>query len=227
MSKILHQEMEKLKRDLLFLGSLVKEAVEKSISAFYDCNKPMAENVIEDDQKVDQKEVDIEQSCLQILALHQPVAEDLRFIASVMKINSDLERMGDSAVSIARRAVHYAERNPISLPSDLREMSQYALSMVQDSLSAFVNKDVTVAHEVCRRDKEVDERQAQMFRKLKEIMKEDSEMVSVSLDVFTITKRLERIADLATNICEDVIYMVEGKIIRHKRATDPKMSLDD
>ena len=185
--------------------------------AFFDNRQDLAEQVVDDDRIIDEREVEIEEECLKLLALHQPVAEDLRFIAAVMKINNDLERMGDSAVGIARRSLHYAQRKPIALPEELKKMTIIANTMVEQSLKAFVERDTALARAVCKKDDEADQLQASILKDLKNVMKTDSESISVALDLFTITRRLERIADLATNISEDVIYMVEGHIVRHNK----------
>ncbi|MCB0309343.1 MAG: phosphate signaling complex protein PhoU [Bdellovibrionales bacterium] len=215
MSKHLQNELENLNRDLLYIASLVKENVRKSMVAFYERRVELAREVIEADEKIDQKEVQVEEECLKLLALHQPVAQDLRFIAVVMKVNNDLERMGDSAVGIARRAIHIVKEVPCKTPGDLKVMTEKAVKMVDDSLDAFIRKDVEAAKAVSMADDEVDVLQKNILKQLRKDMESDPKTIPSALDVFTITRRIERIADYATNICEDIIYMVEGNIVRH------------
>ncbi len=217
MSIKLQQDLDQIKRDLLYLGSMAKDSVEKSLVAVIGANENLAREVIDDDEAIDRKEVQIEKKCLEILALMQPVAQDLRFITSVMKINSDLERMGDSAVSIARRTIHFAKRERIEMPKDLKRMSELAIEMVLGSLQALIHQNATEAKQIRDKDKGVDDLQGAMFKYVKEQILKNPQAVSVWLDVFTITHRIERIADLATNICEEVIYMVEGTIVRHQK----------
>ena len=217
MQRHLHRELDNIKKDLLFVGSLVKDSVEKAIVAFNESNTELADEVIAQDKKIDAREVEIEEECLKLLALHQPVAEDLRFITAVMKINNALEGMGDSATSISKRCLHYAKRAPIAIPDELSQMSEKTVNMIEQTLKAFFQKDDVLAKEVIKLDDDVDDLQADILSKLKNIMKNDANHISVALDVFTITRRLEGIADLATNICEDIIYMVKGEIVRHQR----------
>ena len=215
MSKHLQNELDQLNRDLLYIASLVKENVRKSMVSFYERRTELAEEVIEGDEKIDQKEVQVEEECLKLLALHQPVAQDLRFIAVVMKVNNDLERMGDSAVGIARRAIHILKEVPCKVPEELKTMTERAIQMVDDSLDAFIRKDAGAARAISGRDDEVDQLHKSILKQLQKSMEEDPKTIPSALDVFTITRRIERIADYATNVCEDIIYMVEGNIVRH------------
>jgi len=222
MSRHLQHELEQLNRDLLYIASLVKENVRKSMIAFYERRTELAHEVIAGDEKIDQKEVQVEEECLKLLALHQPVAQDLRFIAVVMKINNDLERMGDSAVGIARRSIHIVKEVPCKIPQDLKVMTEKAVKMVDASLDAFIRKDAILAAKVCEEDDEVDVLQKSILKQLQQEMETHPAVIPSALDVFTITRRIERIADYATNICEDVIYMVEGNIVRHSNLKDPQ-----
>lgn len=214
-NRVLDRELDRLKHDLLMLGGLVENIVVKAITAFLESNTTLAREVIEDDTVIDEKEVEIEEACLKILALHQPVAHDLRLIAVVMKVNNDLERMADSAVGIARRMLKLSQKTPVEVPENLKKMTECTISMAHDALTSFIDRDTVKAQDVCRRDDEVDDLHKVILKTLKRSMEKSPEMVSPSLDIFTITRRLERIADLATNIAEDVIYMVDGEIIRH------------
>lgn len=215
MSRHLQNELEQLNRDLLYIASLVKESVRKSMISFHDRRADLAQEVIEADNKIDEKEVQVEEECLKLLALHQPVAQDLRFIAVVMKINNDLERMGDGAVGIARRTIHIMKEVPCKIPEDLKLMAEKTIQMMDASLDAFIRRDVEAARQVCIQDDEVDKFQKNILKQLQKDMENDPKTIPSSLDVFTITRRIERIADYATNICEEVIYMVEGNIVRH------------
>ncbi len=206
--------------NLLALAEKVEKGVLLAIESIYEQDPKRAKRVIEEDQFVDQKEVEIEEDCLKILALHQPVAEDLRVIAAIMKINNDLERMGDGSVGIAKRVLHITKKDPIPVPKDLRKMTDAVIEMVQKSLNAFVNKDTDVARLICSADDEVDVLNRKILKELRQQMKDSPEQIDAILDVFSTVRRLERIADLATNVAEDVIYMVEGEIVRHLRDDD-------
>lgn len=216
MSQHLQRELEQLMRDLLSIGAMVQEGIKMAIVAFNEYRSDLANEVLERDKKIDQHEVEVEEECLKLLALHQPVAEDLRFITAVMKINNDLERMGDGAVSIAKRTLHLTKEEPFTPPEDLKKMADLTTQMVRDSLNAFVKKDAEFARQICVNDDQVDVLHRSIIRELRKTMKENPNAIESALDVFTTTRRLERIADLATNIAEDVVYMVEGEIIRHR-----------
>ena len=221
MGKHLQRELDHLKRDLLSIGVLVEEAIEKSILAFEERRSDLAQQVIATDKKIDETEVELEESCLKILALHQPVAEDLRFVAAVIRINNDLERIGDYAVSISERAMHIM-KDPITVPPDLKRLAQLAKQMLRDSLDAFVKRDAKFARKICVNDDSVDQIHRKIIDEVKEAMLKNPEHIEAWLDVFTTTRRLERIADMATNIAQDVVYMVEGEIIRHQPNQYPR-----
>jgi phosphate transport system protein len=200
---------------VLSLASAVEELVEKSIRALFDSDVELARALMESDTSIDLEETVIEEECLKILALHQPVAIDLRRVAIIVKINSDLERMADLAVNIAERALSLAELQPVAVPSTFRRMTDLTITMVRDSLDAFVNLDVTLAKRVCRLDDEVDRYNREIIDQVSEQMKSAPAQVEPGLQLFSAARHLERIADHATNIAEDVVYLVEGKIIRH------------
>lgn len=216
MSKHLQIEIERLKKRLLAIGDIVVEAIQKALLALEARRAEIARQVIEGDHRIDRGEVAIEEECLKLLALYQPVAEDLRFIAAVMKINNDLERMGDEAVNIAEHAAFLARAEPISVPPQLGQMTTAAMRMVQESLDAFVNGDAFEARRICGEDDEVDELNREIINSVWEMMKADPETIERATHLFSVSRHLERIADHATNIAEDVVYMVEGKIIRHR-----------
>jgi phosphate transport system protein len=218
MSKHLQRDLDNLQRDLLALASSVEEAIHKSIRSLQERQSVIAHQVIEGDKIIDAEENYIEEECLKLLALHQPVAIDLRRIASCLKINTELERMADLAEDIAERALHLSKLPPIPLPAKLQRMTDLATSMVRQSLDAFVNLDAHLARIVCRLDDEVDRYNSAIIEELIVTMRKAPEMVEPGLSFFSATRHLERIADHATNIAEDVVYLVEGEIIRHRPA---------
>ncbi|MBM4004174.1 MAG: phosphate signaling complex protein PhoU [Planctomycetes bacterium] len=215
MSIHLSRDLENVQRRLLSLASAVEELVEKSIRALFDRDAELARALMESDTSIDLEETVIEEECLKILALHQPVAIDLRRVATIVKINSDLERMADLAVNIAERAFSLAESHPVAVPGTFRRMTDLTITMVRDSLDAFVNLDVALAKRVCRLDDEVDRYNREIIDQVSDLMKAAPAQVDPGLHLFSAARQLERIADHATNIAEDVVYLVEGKIIRH------------
>jgi len=216
MSKHLERDLEDLHRDILAQAGAVDEAIRGAIRALQERDVNMARQVITGDDLIDEQENRIEQECLKMLALHQPVAADLRRITAVLKINTDLERMADLAVDIAERALCIAELPPASIPDKLQRMTDLTIGMVHQSLEAFVKQDTRDARTVCRRDDEVDRYNVEIIRELILTMRSSPEMVEPALSLFSATRHLERIADHATNIAEDVIYLVEGEIVRHR-----------
>ncbi len=215
MSVHLQREIERLKRHLLSVCGLVEEQVQVSVQAMIERDQPLAEQVIQRDAEIDQREVEVEEDCLKVLALYQPVATDLRFIVAALKINNDLERIGDMAVNIARKALTLAAQPPVEIPGDLAVMSEKSQSMLRDSIDALVSSDARMAKDVCGRDDEVDRLKKEMRLKVQAMMRKDPDRVELFLSLLAASRNLERIADLATNIAEDVIYTIEGRIIRH------------
>jgi phosphate transport system protein len=218
MSKHLERDLDNLQRDLLQLAASVEEAIHKAIHALQDRDAVLAEEVIEGDKQIDSDENHVEEECLKILALHQPVAVDLRRIAAVLKINAELERMADLAEDIAERAERLAELPEIPTSSKLQRMTDLTVSMVRQSLDAFVHLDARLARTVCRLDDEVDRYNSAIIDELIRVMKSAPDMVEPGLSWFSAVRHLERIADHATNVAEDVVYLVEGEIIRHRPA---------
>lgn len=218
MSKHLQRDLDHLQRDILALATSVEEAIHKAIHALQDRQPELARQVIDGDNAIDAEENHVEEECLKMLALHQPVAVDLRRIAAALKINTDLERMADLAEDIAERAIHLARLPPIPVPAKLQRMTDLTTSMVRQSLDAFVNQDVRLARLVCRLDDEVDRYNNVIIEELIALMQKSPEMVEPGLSLFSATRHLERIADHATNIAEDVIYLAEGEIVRHRPA---------
>ena len=223
MSKHLQRDLDLLRKSLLDIGTKVEEAANNAIRALSDRRADLAESVVASDKAIDRMEVLLEEECLKVLALHQPVASDLRFVVGVMKVNNDLERMGDQAVNIAERAIFLAGQPPLGIPLDFGRMVEAVQKMVRASLDAHVNLDTTLARSVGRMDDEVDDLHRDMFRVLQGKMEEDPGIVPRALAYLSASKELERVADLATNIAEDAIFMVEGEVVRHRGSERPEL----
>ncbi|MFQ5744117.1 MAG: phosphate signaling complex protein PhoU [Acidobacteriota bacterium] len=204
-----------MKKNILSFGAIVEQAIQKSIAALRERRSELASEVIEGDRLIDAREVEIEEACLKLLALHQPVADDLRFVAAVLKTNNELERIADYAVNLAERAAFLAPLPPLPVPVQLDEMTEATLGMLRESLDAFVRRDPAAARKVCVTDDEVDRLNVDLIAKLRRMMEADPQTIERALHLFSASRYLERIADLATNIAEDVVYMVNGEIIRH------------
>ena len=215
MSVHLQRQIERLKKDVLSLCASVEEQVQLAVRALLDRDEEMAKQVEQRDLKIDHQEVEIEEECLKTLALYQPVAGDLRFIVSALKINNDLERIGDMAVNVARKAISLASLPFTDIPFDLAGMSEKAQAMLRDSLDAMVNQDAKLAGSVCARDDEVDRMKREIRVKAEDMIRRDPSRLAALLNVLAVSRNLERIADHATNIAEDVVYLIEGRIIRH------------
>ena len=212
----LQRDLEDLKKKLLDMGSLVEKATNLAISALQKRRADLCSEVHELDVTIDRREVVIEEDCLKILALHQPVATDLRFVVCVMKVNNDLERMGDLAINIAERAAYLATHDDIGVPLDFHRMLEVVRTMVKQSLNSLINLDVMTAREVLAMDDEVDDINKQMFVILEALMFENPAVITRAIHMLSASRHLERIADLATNIAEDVAFLVEGAVIRHQ-----------
>ena len=210
------REINKLKSELLSLCKVVEESFRQAVKSIQKRDAKLAKKVIEADIKIDQMEVDVEEECLKILALHQPVAVDLRFIITALKINSDLERIGDLAVNIAERSQFLAAQAEINVLFDFNSMAEKTKSMLRKSLDALVNMDSKMAYEVCADDDEVDTINRKMYNQVKDSIRSHPEWLESLIHLLSVSRHLERIADHATNIAEDVIYMVEGEIVRHR-----------
>jgi phosphate transport system protein len=219
MSVHFERELGKLKNKLLHLCAVVEDNLNRAVRALETRDVAMAEEVVEADRTIDNLEVEVEEDCLKILALHQPVAIDLRFIVTAMKINNDLERVGDLAVNIAERAIALGTDYPADLPIDFEAMAEVTKRMVKLSLDALINLDADLAREVCRMDDEVDEYNRRMFDVFDDVLGKQPDLAGTLLHLLSVSRHLERIADHATNIAEDVIYMVNGEIARHPSAT--------
>jgi phosphate transport system protein len=215
MSKHWERDLDNLQRHLMVLAASVEEAIFKGTRSLQERNPSLAREVVEGDSVIDQEENYIENECLKMLALHQPVAIDLRRIIAALKINTDLERMADLSVNIAERALSLAELPRIAVPDKLQRMTDLTTAMVRQSLDAFVMLNAEQARQVIRLDDEVDLYNREIIEALIAHMQQAPEQVPAFLAFFSAVRQLERIADHATNIAEDVVYLIEGEIIRH------------
>jgi phosphate transport system protein len=218
MSRHFHEELEALKQTLLAMGGLVEDQIRRVMRAMLERDDALALEVIERDRQVNQYDVEVDEKCVELLALHQPAASDLRFITTAMKIVTDLERIGDQAVNIAQRAIELHQEPQLKPYVDLPRMAEMAQRMVKESLDAFVARDTALARAVCAEDEAVDALKEQIFRELLTFMMSDPRTIPRALRLILISRFMERVADHATNIAEMVVYMVEGKMVRHTLA---------
>ncbi len=218
MQRHFHEELEALKQTLLAMGGLVEDQIRRVMRALTERDDALAQEVIDRDQQVNAYDVEVDETCVNLLALHQPAAGDLRFITTAMKIVTDLERIGDQAVNIGQRALELNREPQLKPYIDLPRMAERAQAMVKESLDAFVTRDTELARRVCAADAEVDALKEQIFRELLTFMMEDARTIPRAIRLILISRFMERVADHATNIAEMVIYMVEGKMVRHTLA---------
>jgi phosphate transport system protein len=216
MTRQFESEIERLRRKILHLTAMVEESLQLAVQSVIDRDNTFADEVIVNDQNIDQYEVEVEEECLKILTLHQPVAADLRYVVAVLKINNDLERIADLAVNIVKRNRQVSRQSVANVPFDLPEMLKKTLQMVSGAADALVNRDVEKAIEVCKTDNEVDELHRSAFEEIQKCLAENTDLIDYYLSLLSVSRNLERIADHATNIAEDVIYMVDGEIVRHQ-----------
>ena len=209
------KELENIKKRILALGAMVEERVQMAIKSIDTNDSELAQNIIKTDYEIDETEVEIEEECLKVLALHQPMAIDLRFLIAVIKINAELERIGDEAVNIAERVGVTAKREQLDFYFDYSSMGQKAQSMLKMSLDALINLDYDLAFKVLIMDDEVDKIKREAYDAIKAVMGENPNKIGYLINLFLISRHLERMADHATNIAEEVVYLVEGEIIRH------------
>ncbi len=214
-AKHFHRELEKIKKMILSLGALVEERVRMAIRAIEDKDADIAKKVISLDYEIDEMEVAVEEECLKILALYQPVAVDLRFLIAVIKINNDLERIGDEAVNIAERVAIIAKYSATDVVLDYTVMAEKAEDMLKKSLDALINLDADLAFRVLILDDEVDHINKENYDKIKHSIGQEPKQIGFLINLMLISRHLERLADHATNIAEEVIYMIEGDIVRH------------
>ncbi len=214
--RMFDQELNTLKQDLLRMAGLAETAVNKSIISVISRNSDLAREVLSDDITINRMELAIEEQTFKLLALRQPLATDLRLTTAAMRIATELERIGDQAVNIAERALELNSRPPLQLPIDLKVMADMALGMVRTSIDAFVQQDPKLAIKVCQRDVEVDLLDDEYVQKILDCMIKESRWVTRLHPFLIVVRNLERIADLATNIAEDIVFIVEGRVIKHQ-----------
>jgi phosphate transport system protein len=218
MQRHFHEELDALKQTLLAMGGLVEDQIRRVMLALLERDGDLAQEVIERDRQVNAYDVEIDEKCVELLALYQPTAGDLRFITTAMKIVTDLERIGDQAVNIAQRALELNQEPQLKPYIDLPRMADKAQRMVKESLDAYVGRDTALARRVCAEDSDVDALKEQIFRELLTFMMEDARTIPRAIRLILISRFLERVADHATNIAEMVVYMVESKMVRHTLA---------
>lgn len=216
MSKHLQRDLQLLERQVLAQSAIVEEMIHNACRALREMRPELVAEITEQEWLVDEQEIQIEEDCLKILALHQPVAVDLRRTATILKINNELERIADLAVNIAERAQSLSQYAEFAIPDTFERMAQLAVSMVRNALDALVKLDLQIARDVCLRDDEVDALNRNVIDDMRAIMRLQPELVEAALYLFSASRHVERIADHATNIAEDVIYLVDGEIARHK-----------
>ncbi len=224
MPKHMFREIEKLKKRILHLGAIVEKNLAAAVRAMETRDETLAREVIESDDEIDAMEVEIEEDALKILALYQPVAKVLRFVIAMIKINNGLERIGDLAANISKRAVFLVTTEPVGIPFDFSAMAERAANMLKTSIDALINSDSKLAGSVCGADEKVDEINRQAYSLVMDAIAADPEHIENYLQLNAVARGIERIADHATNIAEDVIYMVEGEIVRHQ--TDCRLDAD-
>lgn len=217
MTKHLLRDLEHLKQQVQTLGSMVEAAISKATTALLERRGELAEEVVHGDDPIDEREVMVEEECLKMLALHQPVAIDLRYLVAVLKANNELERMGDLAVNIAARVGGLLDLEPVRLPPKFVTMVETVRRMVHDVLEAMIESDVDLARRVIAADEIVDRIHRQMFRDLQTMAQKEPGCLEAVINLLSVSRYLERIADQSTNIAEDVIFLVEGEIVRHRR----------
>jgi phosphate transport system protein len=211
----LHKEIEHLKKNILILGSMVEKALRYAVDAVIDKDVRKAEKIIKNDTCVDRKEIEIEEECLKILALYQPVAADLRYVVACLKVNNELERIGDLGANIARRVLVVANNLDTELCVDFKPMMDVTRQMLRRALNSLIYMDADLAMKVMAQDDIVDEYNSKMFTELQNYIRTNPDKIEYYINLLNVSRHLERIADCTTNISEDVIYMIKGKIIRH------------
>jgi phosphate transport system protein len=209
------KELEALKEELLLMGGRAEAIVLKAVEALRRLDPTLAQEVFAEDKVIDRMEIDVDDRCVRLLALQQPMARDLRFITAALKIVNDLERVGDHAVNIAQSAVRLADQPPLKPLVDIPRMAGMANGMLHDALDAFVRHDAETARRLCARDDEVDALNRQVFRELVSYMVEDPQTITRAMELILVARNLERVADLATNVSEEVVFIAEARVIKH------------
>ncbi len=222
METYFQQELNKLKEQILKMGGLAEQAINNAVEALVKRDTALAEKTIREDGRINEMEIVIDEQCLRLLALHQPMAADLRFITSAMRINYELERIGDQAVNIAERVMILNQEPQLKPYIDIPRMTEITKKMVKDVLDAFVNRDPVLARNVCERDDQVDALNDQVFRELLTYMMSDPKTITRAVNLIIVSRCLERIADHTTNIAEGIIFMVKALVIKHRADTKPE-----
>ncbi|MDY7107076.1 MAG: phosphate signaling complex protein PhoU [Planctomycetota bacterium] len=217
MAAELTDQLLELRRSILSMGAIVDARLEHVVDALVEGNFPAAREVRHGDREVDSMELDIEEMCLQVLALQQPVARDLRFVLAILRINTELERIGDLAKSVAKRILHLDTLGHAALPESVREMARAVRSMLADALNALSDNDVELARRIRRNDEDIDEFQRTVLGWAQDEILAHSTKTEAAIDVMTIARALERIGDLCANVAEDIVFLVEGRVLRHSR----------
>jgi phosphate transport system protein len=209
------KELEDLKANLIRMGSFAEQAIADSTRALLECRKEDAEKVILQDRQIDTFEIVIDDAVVDLLALHQPVASDLRFILAASKINNDLERIGDHAVNIAESAIHCSSLKKISPLVDIPQMAQITKGMLRDAIDGFIHQNTAICHAVLKSDDIIDKLNKKAVESLTQTMRVDPDTIDQALELIRVSRNLERVADLATNIAEEVIFVAEAKVVKH------------
>jgi phosphate transport system protein len=209
------QELEALKTNIIKMGSYAENAIAESIRALLECRKDLAQQVMSQDQQINSYEVIIDDEVVDLLALQQPVATDLRFILAASKINNDLERIGDHAVNIAESALVCSDLPPLKPMADITQMAQITKSMLRDSIDGFIHNNATVCRAVLKNDDMIDDLNKKVVHDVVEIMRQNPAKIEQALEIIRVSRNLERVADLATNIAEEVIFMAEARVVKH------------
>ncbi len=227
MSIHLVRDLDSLHRLVLTMCAHVEDMIHAAVETLHHPDYDRARDIVGQDDDIDTLDVEIEEECLKLLALHQPVAIDLRRITTVMKISAELERVADLGVSIAQRALGIISSPELTIPETLQEMSRRALDMLHQSIDAYVHLDVRLARTVCQLDEAVDALNRQIISELTELMKNRPDLIEPAVHLFSAARQIERIADHATNIAEDVVYLVQGEIIRHRNRLQDELTTDE
>jgi phosphate transport system protein len=217
------EELKRLREEILYMGGLVEDQIQKAVKSLVDRDSELAQIIIERDHEVNRLDVEIDDLCIRLLALHQPAGKDLRFITTGLKITTDLERIGDMSVNLSERALELNQEPQLKPYIDIPRMARIAQRMIRESLDAFVREDTDLALKVCKDDEEIDQLNSQIFREVISFMIEDPHTINRAMKISSISKYLERMADHATNIAEMVIFMAKGKSIRHMKELPPSV----
>lgn len=222
MERHFEQQLDELKSQLLLMSGRAESIVRKSVEALDRRDPVLATEVFTDDKAIDHLEMDVEDRCIQLLALQQPLARDLRFITSALKLSNDLERIGDHGVNIAGCAIDLARQPAMTLPADLPRLADAAVGMLRDALDAFVRRDAEAARKLVLRDDEVDRLHRGLFGELLRRMVEDPSRIERCMTLVLVSRNLERVGDLATNIAEEVVFIAEARVIKHHAEDQPE-----